>query len=154
MTPRAFIDQVSHVLFRNFSVKSIYYFLSNAMPLYATGIDTGLLVDCGFQQAQILPIVRSRLCTEALEVNYSACGVQIEKTLNDNLVYDNREFIKSGKQGETNARGLPIFNFPKEVLEDIKVRTLVVMQKEQKEEYLANEETVEKMKQKKYTLSN
>jgi len=48
MTPRSFIDQLSHVLFRNFSVKSIFFFLSNAMPLYATGIDTGLLVDCGF----------------------------------------------------------------------------------------------------------
>ena len=87
-------------------------------------------------------------------MNYSACGVQIEKAINDNLVYDNREFIKSGKQCELNAKGLPIFDFTKEVLEDVKVRTLVVMQKDQKDEYMGNEESIEKMRQKKYTLSS
>jgi actin-related protein len=127
MSPRIFIDQIGHVLFRSFSVKSIFFFLSNAMPLYATGVDTGIMVDCGLQQAQILPIVRSRLCTEALEVNYSACGIKIEKVLNENLTADNKEFIRSGKPGDVSERGMPIFNFPKDVLEDVKVRSLVVM---------------------------
>ena len=71
-------------------------------------------------------------------MNYSACGVQIEKAMNENLCYDNREFIKSGKQSEIQTSEIPVFNFPKEVLEDLKVRTLLVMQREQKDEYLAN----------------
>jgi Actin len=71
-------------------VKSIFFFLSNALPLYVTGLDTGLIVDCGFQSVQILPIVRSRICTEAFEVSYSACGVQIEKRLNENVFTDNQ----------------------------------------------------------------
>lgn len=74
-TPRALIDSIGHVLFRSFNVRSVYFFLSNALPLYVTGQDSGIIVDCGFQCAQILPIVRSRLCTEAFEVSYSACGV-------------------------------------------------------------------------------
>ena len=71
--------------------------------------------------------MRSRLCTEALEVNYSACGIQIEKVVNENLTLDNREFIRSGKPGEVSERGLPIYTFPKDIIEDIKVRSLVVM---------------------------
>ena len=126
-SPRALIDGLGHILFRQFNVKSVLFFLSNAVPLYATGQDTGLLVDCGFQCAQILPIVRSRLCTESYEICYGACGVYIEKQLNDNLVADNKEFIKSS--GSMSERGLPMFNFPKEVVEDIKARSTVVMQR-------------------------
>jgi hypothetical protein len=96
MSPRAFIDSIAHVLLRSYGVKSVYFFLGNALPLYALGMDTGLIVDCGFQQSQILPIVRSRLCTEALEVCYTACGVNIEKEMNNNLVYDNKESFKAG----------------------------------------------------------
>ena len=29
--------------------------LANALPIYASGIDTGIVVDCGFQQVEILP---------------------------------------------------------------------------------------------------
>jgi len=46
--------------------------------------------------------------------------------LNENLVIDNKEFIKSSS-GNVSERGLPLFNFPKEVIEDLKVRTLTVM---------------------------
>lgn len=70
--------------------------------------------------------MRSRLCPEAFEVSYSACGVYIEKALNDNLVMDNREFIKSSS-GNVSDRGLPLYNFPKEVIEDLKARSLIVM---------------------------
>ena len=92
-SPRPFIESLGHVLFRCFNVKSIFFFLSNSLPLYTTGLDSGIIVDCGFQSAQILPIVRSRICPEALEVSYSACGVEIEKVLNDSLVFDNRDLI-------------------------------------------------------------
>jgi hypothetical protein len=132
-------------------VRSVYFFLGNALPLYATGVDTGLIVDCGFQQSQILPIVRSRLCTEAFEVCYAASGVNIEKEMNYNLVYDNKESFKAAAT-QFNEQGLPLFNFPKEVLEDLKVRSLVVMQREQRDEYLASLENIEKMRKKKYSL--
>ena len=76
-----------------------------------------------------MPILRSRVCIEAYEISYSACGIEVEKLLNDNLVFDNKDLIKSGA-GNLSERGLPIYNFPKEVIEDLKVRSLVVMQRE------------------------
>jgi hypothetical protein len=92
------------------------------------------------------------LCTEAFEVCYSACGVNIERELNDNMVYDNRESIRSSS-GNVSERGLPLFNFPKDLLEDLKFRTLLVMDRDQMTEYMQTEENVEKMKKKRYPLS-
>lgn len=71
--------------------------------------------------------------------------------MNYNLVYDNKESFKAGAT-QFNEQGLPLFNFPKEVLEDLKVRSLVVLQREQRDEYLASLENIEKMRKKKYTL--
>jgi actin-related protein len=45
---RKLTETVGYVLFKKFKVKSIFTLLSNAMPLYAVGIDTGITVDCGF----------------------------------------------------------------------------------------------------------
>ena len=66
-------------------------------------------------------------------------------------MYDNKESFKAGTT-QFNEQGLPLFNFPKEVLEDLKVRSLVVMQREQRDEYLASIENIEKMRKKKYSL--
>jgi len=98
-----------------------------------------------------LPIVRSRLCTEAFEVCYAACGVNIEKELNYNVVSDNKESFKAGI-AQVNEHGVIQFNFSKEVLEDLKVRALQVMQREQRDDYLGSMENIEKMKKKKYSL--
>jgi actin-related protein 10 len=45
---RKLTEAVGYVLFKKFKVKSIFSVLSNAMPLYAIGVDTGIVVDCGF----------------------------------------------------------------------------------------------------------
>ena len=42
------IESVGHLLFKSFGVKSVYFFLSNVLPVYATGIDTALVVDMSF----------------------------------------------------------------------------------------------------------
>jgi len=52
---RKLTEAIGYVLFKRFKVKSILSFLSNAMPLYAIGLDTGISVDCGFQNVEILP---------------------------------------------------------------------------------------------------
>jgi actin-related protein len=48
MTLRPFTEAIGHCLFKNFSVKSVYFFLQNILPLYATGIDTGIVIEMGF----------------------------------------------------------------------------------------------------------
>ena len=45
---RPLYEAVGWVLFKKFNAKSVYTFLANAMPLYSTGMDTGIVVDCGF----------------------------------------------------------------------------------------------------------
>lgn len=87
--------------------------------MYTTGVDTGIIVDVGFQQAQILPVVRSRLCPEALEVSFTA-GAHIEKELNRLLLKDN---IKNMKLLERVDQRLPSC-FPSKVIEGIKTRAL------------------------------
>jgi hypothetical protein len=68
------------------------------------------------------------------------------------LVFDNKENIRSSS-GNVSERGLPLFNFPKEVVEDLKARTLVVMERAQRDEYMASVENLEKMKRKKFLIS-
>lgn len=61
---RALIEVIGAVLFKRFKVKNIFTFMSNALPLYATGLETGIVVDCGFQQVEVLPFAQSQVCIE------------------------------------------------------------------------------------------
>jgi len=71
--------------------------------------------------------------------------------MNENMVIDNRESIRSNS-GNVSDRGLPMYNFPRDVLEDLKVRTLLVMERDQRDEYMSSEENLEKMKKKRHLL--
>ena len=51
MGMRLITETIAHCLFKNFQIKSLYFLLSNTLPMYTTGIDTGIIVDVGFQQA-------------------------------------------------------------------------------------------------------
>ena len=61
---RKLTEAIGYVLFKKFQVKAIYSLLANVLPLYATGLETGLVVDCGFQQVEILPFSMSQVCME------------------------------------------------------------------------------------------
>lgn len=41
-------ELIAKVLFQRFKIKAVYCLLSNVLPLYATGLETGIMVDCGF----------------------------------------------------------------------------------------------------------
>jgi actin-related protein len=45
---RKLTEAFGYVLFKKFQVKAIYNLMANVLPLYATGLETGLVVDCGF----------------------------------------------------------------------------------------------------------
>lgn len=87
---RALYEAIGHVCFKKFSCRDVYFVLGNAMPLYVSGLDSGVLIDVGFQSAQILPIVRGRLCMEGFQVAYTG-GVAVEKEINTLLVKDNMQ---------------------------------------------------------------
>jgi len=70
-----------------------------------------------------MPIVKSRLCTEAFGICYTG-GAHIEKKLNELLIEDNKELVRKHPHFKENK------DFPSSVIEDLKTRTLVVMQKD------------------------
>ena len=66
--------------------------LSNALPIYASGIDTGIVVDCGFQQVEILPFAMSQVCIDAFQICYAG-GAHIEKNLSRMIRDDNQRLL-------------------------------------------------------------
>jgi len=46
---RPLTEAIGHCLFKSFNTKSAYFVLTNALPLYASGMDSGIVVDVGFQ---------------------------------------------------------------------------------------------------------
>ena len=54
---RALTEAIGHCLFKSYGCKSVYFMLGNVLPLYTTGMDSGIVVDIGFQKIQIMPIV-------------------------------------------------------------------------------------------------
>ena len=56
---RKLTEAIGFVLFDKFMVKSIYSVLSNSMPMYITGMETGISVECGFKHVEILPFCHS-----------------------------------------------------------------------------------------------
>lgn len=61
---RPLYEAIGHVCFKKFNCRDVYFVLGSATPLYVSGLDSGIIIDVGYQQAQILPIVRGRLCME------------------------------------------------------------------------------------------
>jgi actin-related protein 10 len=45
---RVLYETLAHVLFKSFKVPSVYFVLGNALPMYTTGMDSGIVVDIGF----------------------------------------------------------------------------------------------------------
>lgn len=78
-----------------------------------------------------MPIVRSRLCIEGINVCYCG-GATIEKELNGLLLKDN---VQNQQMLERIHNRIPR-SFPTHVLEDIKTRVLMTLQRPQKEDYL------------------
>ena len=124
---RKFTEVIGWILFKKFLVKSIYTVLSNAMPLYATGVETGIVVDCGFQQVEVLPFALSQVCVEAFEICYAG-GVHIEAKLSKMIREDNMQLLTKI------IPKLPQYahDLPSKIVEDVKVRALFTMQVPQK----------------------
>lgn len=48
--PRKLTEAIGACLFKSYGCKSVYFVLSNVLPLYTTGMESGIVVDAGFQQ--------------------------------------------------------------------------------------------------------
>ena len=45
---RRLTEAFGNCCFKSFGTKAIYFLLSNVLPIYSTGMDTGIVVDIGF----------------------------------------------------------------------------------------------------------
>ena len=50
MTPRIFTEILAEILYKSFNVKKVYFMMANSMPLYCTGLYSGVVIDCGFYE--------------------------------------------------------------------------------------------------------
>ncbi|CDI97718.1 actin protein 10 [Echinococcus multilocularis] len=56
MTPTHFRQTIADVLFRHFEVPSILFAPAHLVALFTLGISTGLVLDCGYSEALVLPV--------------------------------------------------------------------------------------------------
>jgi len=128
---RKLTEAIAWVLFKKLQVKAIYSLLANALPIYACGVDSGLVVDCGFQQVEILPFAMSQVCIEGFQICYAG-GAHIEQNLSKLIRDDNQRLLAKLIQQLPHYKD----DLPSKIIEDVKVRCLFTMQVEQKKEYL------------------
>lgn len=56
MTPTILRQCIADVFFRHFEVLSILYIPSHLAALFTLGVSTGLVLDCGYTEALVLPV--------------------------------------------------------------------------------------------------
>ena len=85
LTPRPFMESIAEVLFERFEVGPVYFLLSNLLPLYCTGLHSGMVVDVGFCGAQIATFAHARVCMEGFSYTSSTGGLHLDHALRERL---------------------------------------------------------------------
>ena len=47
---RSLTEAIGHCCFKSYGAQSLYFCLGNATPLYTSGMDSGVVIDMGYQQ--------------------------------------------------------------------------------------------------------
>lgn len=61
MAPRGKIEAIVQILFEDLQVAGVCLMLEESLPLYTTGLYTGLMIDCGFSKTRILPVIPTQI---------------------------------------------------------------------------------------------
>lgn len=116
---------LAKVLFTYFEVVSVVFIPSHLLALYAVGLKSGLIVDCGYTETSVVPIYEQIPILNAIEY-IDLAG----KTVNNRI---NEEIMKSGivqiKKEEKSAKSV-FGNLDEKLLENIKVRCCFVGRKD------------------------
>lgn len=54
---RVLIDMIMEILFKRYNAESLIFVPNNILPLYLTGNFSGLVVDSGLLDTQVLPVI-------------------------------------------------------------------------------------------------
>ncbi len=123
LTNSFFRKILADVLFKNFQVVSILFLPSHLASLYTVGINTGLVIDCGYVDCQVLPISESvpmaGLC-QFVNLGAERLHKEIENLIKEHafLTYKNEKIKFSDLS--------PPLELSEETLEDIKLRCCFV----------------------------
>ncbi|KAJ8390840.1 hypothetical protein AAFF_G00099720 [Aldrovandia affinis] len=122
LCPSLFRETLTKVFFKHFEVPSVLFAPSHLMAVLTLGVNSALVVDCGYTETLVLPVYEGTpilSAWEALPVAGKAIHKELEGMLAEQCTVDT----------ESNAgQSLPavVGSIPEEVVEDIKVRTCFV----------------------------
>ncbi|XP_015267581.1 PREDICTED: actin-related protein 10 [Gekko japonicus] len=122
LCPSHFRETLTRVLFKYFEVPSVLFAPSHLMSLLTLGINSAMVLDCGYTESLVLPIYEGipvLNCWGALPLGGKAIHKELEYQLLEQSTVDT---------GATKGQSLPsvMGSVPEDIIEDIKVRTCFV----------------------------
>ncbi|XP_064847516.1 actin-related protein 10-like [Oncorhynchus masou masou] len=122
LCPSHFRETLTKVFFKQFEVPSVLFAPSHLMSIMSLGINSGLVMDCGYTETLVLPVYECIPILSAWEA-LPLGGKAIHKEL-DGLLVEQCTVDSDSSTGQS----LPtvIGSIPEDVVEDIKVRTCFV----------------------------
>ena len=136
--PRPFMQVLSEALFIGYEVSNVYYYLANILPLYTTGLESGVIIDWGFLHTSISVVWHAIYTIEGNGHSYIG-GASLEHRVKELLKEDNKEKSQL---------------ITPELVSKVIPMALKVLTLPQFEKFFSEEENIEKMKNKKVSLSN
>ncbi|XP_038635890.1 actin-related protein 10 isoform X1 [Scyliorhinus canicula] len=123
LCPSHFRETLTRVFFKHFEVPSVLFAPSHLMSLLTLGINSAVVLDCGYTEALALPIYEGipiLNAWEALPLGGKSIHMELQSRLLEECSVDTG--IKTGEGLASVMTG----SLPEETLEDIKVRTCFV----------------------------
>ncbi|GCC23686.1 actin-related protein 10 [Chiloscyllium punctatum] len=122
LCPSHFRETLTRVFFKHFEVPSVLFAPSHLMSLLTLGINSAVVLDCGYTEALALPIYEGipiLNAWQALPLGGKSIHLELQSRLLEECTVDT-----GTKTGESLASVMS--SIPEETLEDIKVRTCFV----------------------------
>ncbi|XP_060030896.1 actin-related protein 10 isoform X2 [Erinaceus europaeus] len=122
LCPSHFRETLTRVLFKYFEVPSVLLAPSHLMALLTLGINSAMVLDCGYRESLVLPIYEGipvLNCWGALPLGGKALHKELETQLLEQCTVDTSA---AKEQNLPSVMG----SIPEGILEDIKVRTCFV----------------------------
>ncbi|KAK2864086.1 hypothetical protein Q7C36_003240 [Tachysurus vachellii] len=122
LCPSHFRETLSRVFFKHFEVPSVLFAPSHLMSIMTLGVNSALVMDCGYTETLVLPVYEGipiLSAWEALPMGGKAIHVELASLLTEQCTVDTD--LSTGQS-------LPAIlgTIPEEVVEDVKVRTCFV----------------------------
>ena len=148
LTPSVFRKVLADVLFNNFLAASVLFLPSHLASLYTLGISTGLVIDCGYSDCQIMPVSHgipmSGLC-DFVSLGADKIHSELNRLIKEHvkITLDNNKipFSKVNPQ------------LTKDTIEDIKIRCCFVSNFERSRQFLTEFKSIDQLRDNNIDLS-